>query len=328
MKRTAIILPLIIFMNIVALRAQEYKGVWEGFIQAEGVYHRGIVFDVKSQTGNIVSGRSYLFDVVKTGSSVPGTLRATMDFVGLLTQNNRLTISDLKILDSLILDQETFLWIKKLNLIYKKDAPYDVLVGSWNSAYYSRSPYRSGNLIVRKRIQPKNDSLSLIPAVVMEKVKSDTLPGIKLYGTKLDNPIVIDVKNYKVTITLRDYLREDLDTVSVYFNREKVISNKRITRKPYTKTFRLDKFSAITEVVVYAENLGLVPPNTCTMIVDDGFSKQRVNITSDKQTSAAVYLNYNPALPRATYDSTEKEFNELLQKSRNPNRKDRDGFSY
>jgi hypothetical protein len=66
----------------------------------------------------------------------------------------------------------------------------------------------------------------------------------------------------------------------------------RIYRKVQKKTIRLDPLAGLNEIVLYAHNLGLIPPNTCLLTVDDGKSKQKVRIESTKQKSAVIYLNY------------------------------------
>ena len=58
--------------------------------------------------------------------------------------------------------------------------------------------------------------------------------------------------------------------------------------------FQIDKRIILHELLLYAENLGLVPPNTSELILIDGETRHRVMIVSDKQKTAAIYLRYKP----------------------------------
>lgn len=45
-------------------------------------------------------------------------------------------------------------------------------------------------------------------------------------------------------------------------------------KKPYT--VRLDRYSELNEFILYAENLGEVPPNTSMLTVIDGERKHKI----------------------------------------------------
>jgi len=52
------------------------------------------------------------------------------------------------------------------------------------------------------------------------------------------------------------------------------------------------------EVVMVAENLGRIPPNTSLMIIDAGDKRYQVQITSTEQKNAMVRFKYlKPANP-------------------------------
>jgi hypothetical protein len=105
----------------------------------------------------------------------------------------------------------------------------------------------------------------------------------------------IEVYNADLQIQLLDYMKPDNDTVSVYLNREILAKNIQISKRPALIKFRIDKRIILHELLLYAENLGLVPPNTSELILIDGETKHRVMIVSDKQKTAAIYLRYNEA---------------------------------
>lgn len=50
----------------------------------------------------------------------------------------------------------------------------------------------------------------------------------------------------------------------------------------------------LNEIILFAENLGKIPPNTSQLIIIDGTNTYRLIIESDLQKSAAIYLKYKP----------------------------------
>src|SRR5690606_16480410 len=104
----------------------------------------------------------------------------------------------------------------------------------------------------------------------------------------------IEIRQPDIQIQLIDYLKVDNDTVSVFLNRKPLARNIRISKRPVLLSFQVDKRLELHEILLYAENLGHIPPNTSEMIVVDGDRRHRVMIVSDKEKTAAVYLRYKP----------------------------------
>lgn len=103
----------------------------------------------------------------------------------------------------------------------------------------------------------------------------------------------IEVEHPQIQVQIRDYLREDNDTVSVYLNRKLLASKKRISKKALIIPLTV-RPGVSNELLIYADNLGQVAPNTSEMYVVDGKKSYRIMIESDKQKTAAVYLRYTP----------------------------------
>lgn len=93
-----------------------------------------------------------------------------------------------------------------------------------------------------------------------------------------------------VYIKLYDNGTIDNDTVSVYIDNKLVISKQRLTEKPITVKINLDEKITFHEMVMVAENLGEIPPNTSLMIVNAGDQQYEVRITSTEQKNAVVHF--------------------------------------
>lgn len=79
----------------------------------------------------------------------------------------------------------------------------------------------------------------------------------------------------------------DGDSISVYVNGENIISNNKLTATATKKTIRLPNIETI-EIILVAENLGTIPPNTGLLVVKDGDKTYQVNFSADLQTNAAI----------------------------------------
>lgn len=96
----------------------------------------------------------------------------------------------------------------------------------------------------------------------------------------------------EVVINIYDNGTVDNDTISVYLDKKLVLSKKRLTELPLTLKFKLDENTDFHELVMVAENLGEIPPNTSLMVVNAGKKQYEVRITSTEQKNAVVIFKY------------------------------------
>lgn len=113
---------------------------------------------------------------------------------------------------------------------------------------------------------------------------------LKTRSNELMKSLVVNDKN--ITIKLYDNGEIDDDTISVYVDNKLMLAKKRLSTLPLTLNLTLDNDGDEYEIVMVAENLGRIPPNTSLMIVDAGEKSYRVQITSNEQKNAMVRLRY------------------------------------
>ena len=91
---------------------------------------------------------------------------------------------------------------------------------------------------------------------------------------------------------LYDNSEIDDDTISVYMDDQMVLSGKRLSASPLNVTLKMDDTNPEHVLVMVAENLGRIPPNTSLMIVQVGDKRYQVRITSTNQKNAMVRFRY------------------------------------
>ena len=96
----------------------------------------------------------------------------------------------------------------------------------------------------------------------------------------------------EVVINIYDNGTIDNDTISVYLDNRMVVARQRLTEKAISFKFQLDENTDYHEVVMVAENLGEIPPNTSLMVVKAGDQTYEVRITSNEQKNAVVGFRY------------------------------------
>ncbi len=97
----------------------------------------------------------------------------------------------------------------------------------------------------------------------------------------------ISVKNKKISVDVYDDGDVDNDIVSVYYNGAPVVAKKSLSTNPVSLTLNIEP-GKNNDLVLFAENLGNIPPNTALMIINDGSSRYEVRLTADLKNNASV----------------------------------------
>jgi hypothetical protein len=177
----------------------------------------------------------------------------------------------------------------------------------------SDTPKKRG-VVKKQPVTIKKTSKKVMPPPITIKTPSETrektptIPTIKSPVIKQGRPIFpppptvlatrtnplikqLETEAGEIRLDLYDNGEIDGDTVSIYHNNVLLVSHARLSEKPIT--FRIDVNAAnpYHELVMVAENLGSIPPNTSVMIITAGSKRYEVFISSTEQKNAKVVLN-------------------------------------
>jgi|CXWL01.1.fsa_nt_gi PKD repeat protein len=98
----------------------------------------------------------------------------------------------------------------------------------------------------------------------------------------------IIIESDSVSISLFDNGIIDGDSITLIYNNEVLLTHQLLSSKPLTLYLKIDAEKTSNELVMYAENLGSIPPNTALMIINDGNNRYRVNVSSSKSSNGVV----------------------------------------
>lgn len=147
--------------------------------------------------------------------------------------------------------------------------------------------------------KPKSDTVvkaEITPPQLADKKNLTIRPNLKIPEIlkSRENSLVqtLSINSENVTVKIYDNGEIDDDTISVYLDNQLVLSKKRLTAVALTLNLKMDESNPDHELVMVAENLGRIPPNTSLMIVTAGDQRFEVRITSTEQKNALVRFRY------------------------------------
>ena len=96
--------------------------------------------------------------------------------------------------------------------------------------------------------------------------------------TKRENVVTqeIEVESNKLKLDVYDNGEIDGDAISLFYNQQIILSNQTLTHKSIHIDLSLDSTKQFNEITMFGENLGLIPPNTALLIINDGKNRFQV----------------------------------------------------
>ena len=134
--------------------------------------------------------------------------------------------------------------------------------------------------------------------VTVAKPKPETVfekPSQQVGAAEIDKRVTKSDQSFyfesdSLLLTLYDNGEVDGDTVTVLMNGNVVFSKVGLTARANSKTIYITPNMDSVNLVMYAESLGEIPPNTGLLIVNDGEKRYDVRFSADLKTNAAIIL--------------------------------------
>lgn len=145
-------------------------------------------------------------------------------------------------------------------------------------------------------VQEPTISSTVKPKENQREKNSGPIPSVLL---ERENKLVrtIHTDEETIQIDLFDNGTIDNDTISVYHNNIQVVKNARLAYNPISFRIRNNESDNNHELVVVAENLGTIPPNTALMVITAGRKRYEIFLASNEERNAKVVIQYSPKHP-------------------------------
>ncbi len=178
------------------------------------------------------------------------------------------------------------------HVLYYRRTPgrRDELEGHWENAAGPQSATGSGGGEVGSMaIRLEKKAPPFIPVVIPPRKKKDSAQLKALQDRQTPVIATIPVRGTDtVTVTLYDNGEIDGDSVSLYMNNELLLQHYKLTAQPKVLLVAIDKSQPINRLVLFAENLGTLPPNTALMEVTVHGKTYELFLSTDYKKNASV----------------------------------------
>jgi hypothetical protein len=264
-------------------KAEDLNGIWKGTLtQGPGGCYPSYFLELQINFANDrITGKAY--DYYDKAHFVK------MNFTGRYNaQTHRLVLIEDRVLEADI-PGECAPCIKTYDLNYSRNGNTEELNGDWKGTYSDK------RLICPPgKIKLQKATSSDFPVDVDQ---NDTLARLQaaLHLQPREKEVVktVTVNSPQIKLEFYDNAEIDHDTITVLINNKVLLYRQMLTDRPLTVNFNAFPNMAY-ELVMYADNLGDIPPNTALMMVTAGTQKFEVFMSSTEEKSAAVHFIYKP----------------------------------
>ncbi len=274
-------LILLFFVSTIA-EAQNLTGIWRGTrTQNTGGCYDSYSLELHITYSNQnMLGRSYSFydqdkftKILFSGKYNPATKRMVIIESAVLQYN---------------IPQHCIPCIKTYDLTWSEEGGIETLQGEWKGHEMgNNTPCPPGKIVLTRQ------KTSLFP---VEVDQSPELAALQQITPRSDREKIVvqelSLDTAYIKIQLYDNAEIDDDTVSIYLNNTLLLHKKRLTEKPLE--LQINAFpNTDYEIMMYAENLGKIPPNTSLMVISSGKKRYELRIVSTKEKTAVVRFRYD-----------------------------------
>jgi len=100
----------------------------------------------------------------------------------------------------------------------------------------------------------------------------------------------LEVDSDSLQVDIYDNGEIDGDIISLFYNKQLILNNQKLTHKSIKIKLQLDPAKEHNEISMFAENLGLIPPNTALMLINDGKQKYEIRLSSSLEKTATIRI--------------------------------------
>lgn len=122
---------------------------------------------------------------------------------------------------------------------------------------------------------------TLVPETIIQRKVVNYV--VEREFTERENVVAeeIEVESDSLKVDFYDNGEVDGDSISVFFNKQLMAFNRKLSTRAVHFDIVLDSAKQINELSMFADNLGAIPPNTALMMISDGKNRFEVRLSSN-----------------------------------------------
>jgi hypothetical protein len=299
-----LVVSLICFIQFTTASSQDLSGYWQGRFRTDqrrnAVGNTFFMNMVLKQNVRKIEGR-----FGNAPLDFPNDPQVVYEISGLIGKKEKIPSRLMrgKILYSRLSDEEAEFFLSLDEIKYEKNDTMEVLYGNWSAN--GLIPLRSDGFAGSFWVSRLRVSDSLKKAIVVDTglvyhptKKIDTAQDMALIPEQMakrknleEGHITVNTK--KITLTIYDNGITDGDSVSIFFNGKLLMSHQLVSEKPIILNLELDENLIKNEIILFAENLGSISPNTALIVVNAGDKRYELFSNADLEKNAVLVIEYH-----------------------------------
>ena len=308
---TSIFLLILVNFN---LSSQDLSGLWVGSLYNDSTQQNYYYQLAISQNKGKYIGYSYTTFVVE-GKTAIGikSIKIIPNKVGFILEDDELLYNNYPIAPPKGVKQITSLTLSETDEVkilsgkfrtsrtkqYGRQVTGNVILGEKKELMNDKLLTELDKLGLSKNLSFYKPTLQKPPSTEKEVDYKNTNIDIKIVPTPTDPIIEIEKRKIEtiqtvyftsdsITLQLFDNGFVDGDSVSLIVNGSVELEHQRLSTKAITKTIAAKSDSL--KIIMYAENLGNIAPNTGLLIIYDGTIRHEIRFEGDLENNAAILL--------------------------------------
>lgn len=172
----------------------------------------------------------------------------------------------------------------------KKDAPVATIKEVKPKKKEKEKPNKEVAVVQTKdKTKTNKETNTTSPAPINTQAAITAAAGLSQRKTEIIREVFFTADS--LLLSLYDNGTVDGDTVSVVLNGKVIIAKKGLSGNAVRTTIHLAPGQGDSlQLIMYAENLGAIPPNTGVLVIQDGNTRNEIRFAGDMQKSSAIIL--------------------------------------
>jgi hypothetical protein len=300
---TILVLSLTCFMLFTKAYSQDLSGYWQGRFRTDqrrnGASVTFFMNMVLVQSGQKIEGRFGNSEL-----DFPNNPHVVYELSGIIGKKEKIPLRLMRgrILYNRIPDEVAEYFLSLDNIKYKKNDSIEVLYGDWSAS--GLIPIRgdgfAGSFWVSKLRMSDTIKKGIVADTTLASQSVETInkePDMVLIPAQMakrknseEGHIIVNTK--KITLNIYDNGIMDGDSVSIFFNGKLLMSHQLVSEKPIVLDLELDENLMKNEIILFAENLGSISPNTALIVVNSGDKRYELFSNADLGKNAVLLIEY------------------------------------
>ena len=265
-------LLLIFNTNISYSQDLDFEGMWRGFFSHEGKANNDIfILKLYAETDSTLFGTSKI--VSKNGDYNEFYIEGKFD-------SEKINFTDINLIKNNGNDLLNKNCIKDYLSAIKFEKNKWIMTGTWN--------IHVGDSVASKNAECTNGKYYLTKVLTYtDKIKEEKDKIRYFQGRLVEIQHTFEVENDTLFLSIIDDNQIDNDTVTIFFDKKLIVKQQRLSYESYDFEIILND-SKEHLLVIYANNVGEIPPNTASVFFFENERKRAVSIRSDMSKSSGI----------------------------------------